>query len=359
VVPRRETMSAIDGHDRTLVAGDQHDLRMVRVDPQPVIVVTAGRAFEGVPGHPAIHGFPYHHIRRIYNVLVLRIGFHFRKVVPSSPKTLIAVELLPALACIVAAVDTAVCRIGSNGRIQPRRIARRDAKPDPGKPLADIGQTLCKLVPGRAAIGRLIQPAVGPVPRTVLPGTLAAGPEIGVYDLRIDRIDRDLDRPGVLIFVEHFVPVFAAIRASEYAAFRIRSVRMTEHGDKDAVRIFRIHRQPAHLLSLRQPDVHPCLAGVGGPVYAVSYGKVRPLDPFAACHIDNIRIGRRYFHVADRAGGLRVKNGIPGPAEISRFPNAAIIYADVEDVKFLRHPAAAYGASAPVRPDHAPAEIVE
>ena len=47
VVPGTPSLAAIHADSRALVAGQQDDLRIFRIDPNGVIVVAAGRAFDG------------------------------------------------------------------------------------------------------------------------------------------------------------------------------------------------------------------------------------------------------------------------------------------------------------------------
>ena len=63
------------------------------------------------------------------------------------------------------------------------------------------------------------------------------------------------------------------------------------------------------------------------------------MEPFAAAHVDHVRIRRRHRHRADGAGGLVVEDGIPGAAVVVRLPDAAVVDADVEDVGLIGTPA--------------------
>src|SRR6185437_1855597 len=56
IVPRAPRLTAVHGDRRALVAADQDDVRVVRVDPNAVVVVAARRAFDGREGVSAIGG---------------------------------------------------------------------------------------------------------------------------------------------------------------------------------------------------------------------------------------------------------------------------------------------------------------
>src|SRR5580658_4724544 len=110
-------MTSVDCDDCALIAGDEHDLGMIRVDPDAVIIIPAGGAFERVPRHPAIGRFPNDHIRGINDILILRIGLDFGKIISPAPEALVTVELLPAFAGIVTSVNAAIGSIGSHGSV--------------------------------------------------------------------------------------------------------------------------------------------------------------------------------------------------------------------------------------------------
>src|ERR1041384_6352704 len=61
VEPRRPGRAAVDGDDGALVSREQHHAGVVRIDPEPVVVVAAGRAAEGEPGLSAVRRAPADH----------------------------------------------------------------------------------------------------------------------------------------------------------------------------------------------------------------------------------------------------------------------------------------------------------
>src|SRR5579871_6699199 len=54
IVPGGKGMTAVNGYNRSLIAGDEHDLGMIGIDPDPVVIVASGRAFKSIPRHPTI-----------------------------------------------------------------------------------------------------------------------------------------------------------------------------------------------------------------------------------------------------------------------------------------------------------------
>src|ERR1041384_1742634 len=54
VVPTAEGLTAVHGDDSALVAGDRHDVRVVRIDPEVLIIVAPRRAAKRGPRFAAV-----------------------------------------------------------------------------------------------------------------------------------------------------------------------------------------------------------------------------------------------------------------------------------------------------------------
>src|SRR5207248_3053692 len=138
------------------------------------------------------------------------------------------------------------------------------------------------------------------------------------------------------------------------SALRIRTVRMSEDCDEEAIRIARIDDDRGDLLAVVEAEVLPRFAGVGGFVDAVAGGEIGTLQTFAAANVDDVRIGRRNGDRADRAGRLIVEDRRPDAAVVGRLPDAAVVHADVEKARLSRHAGRGDGASAAKWSDAAP-----
>jgi hypothetical protein len=57
VVPGRPRPAAVDGDRGPLIGGEQHDVRVHRIDPEALIVVAARRSLERRPRAAAVFGF--------------------------------------------------------------------------------------------------------------------------------------------------------------------------------------------------------------------------------------------------------------------------------------------------------------
>src|SRR5436305_9981102 len=105
---------------------------------------------------------------------------------------------------------------------------------------------------------------------------------------------------------------------------------MPGHRGKYLIGIAGIDGELRNLLAVAQAEVRPGLARVGRFVNAVANRQVRPMQPLTAADIDNIGIGRGYGNRADGAGGLVVKDWLPGATVVVGLPYPAIAHADVK-----------------------------
>src|SRR5262249_18487438 len=103
-------------------------------------------------------------------------------------------------------------------------------------------------------------------------------------------IDEHVIGADVFVFPEDFLEALAAVGGAEDAALFVGSVGMSGDSRKDLVGVMGINGELGNLLALAKPQGCPGLAGIGGFVDAVANGEVRAMQPFAAAHVDNVRI---------------------------------------------------------------------
>jgi hypothetical protein len=134
---------------------------------------------------------------------------------------------------------------------------------------------------------------------------------------------------------------------------------VSQRRHENAVRVPWIDEHRADLPRVPQPEVLPAASGVGRFVDAVADRQVGPLEAFAAADVDDVRIGRRDGNRADRLRRLIVEQRRPGVAVVGRLPDAAVVDADIEDVRLLGDAGGAHRAAAAERADVAPLEHPE
>src|SRR6516164_117307 len=100
------------------------------------------------------------------------------------------------------------------------------------------------------------------------------------------------------------------------------------------------------------------MAGICWPRESPRCLQVLPLQALAATDVEDVRVGGRDGHGADRAGRLVVEDGLPGSAEVVGLPDAAVADADVEDAGLAADAHGGDGPAAAERADHAPAQAV-
>src|SRR4051812_16408292 len=195
VVPRAPGLTAVYGEGRTLIGSDQHDVGVVRIDPDAVIVIASWRALDRGESLTTVDRPVRGCVRRKHHVRIARIHFDLGEVRRAAKYALLRIRASPRLARIVGAVNAAKLR-SLHRRIHPPRIARSNCEPDPSQSLRGCWQTGHQLAPGRPAIDRFEEAAQRSVPARVLPRTLTPSPQCCVNNLRVGRIEADLTRAG-------------------------------------------------------------------------------------------------------------------------------------------------------------------
>src|SRR5580692_3841918 len=82
------------------------------------------------------------------------------------------------------------------------------------------------------------------------------------------------------------------------------------------------------------------------------------MQAFAASHINNVGIRRRYCDGADGLRRLMVEDGCPGATVIVRFPNSSVDLAHVENIWLTGNPSGGAGTASAKRANHAPTQIL-
>src|SRR4029077_1848655 len=123
------------------------------------------------------------------------------------------------------------------------------------------------LPPMLAAICRTIQTGPRPLRGWVNTPRRPAGlQQSGVNYFRVSRLKRQIDRAGIFIVEQQALPFLSAVLRIKNAAFRIRSVRVSQRGHKNALRVPRVDQNPRNLPRILQTDVRPSLPAIRGPV---------------------------------------------------------------------------------------------
>ena len=137
----------------------------------------------------------------------------------------------------------------------------------------------------------------------------------------------------------------------------IRPVGMPKAATNRRFGFLRIDFDIGDHLRIAQAQMGPGLAGVGGFIHAIAHGKIGPDDAGAAADVDDVGVGRRDRDGADGAGGLVIEERNPGGPVIGGAPDAAVIEADIEDIRLAGHARKRARAAGPGRPDGPPVHL--
>ena len=146
-----------------------------------------------------------------------------------------------------------------------------------------------------------------------------------------------INRAGFVVLVENFLPGSAAIGRPENAAFLVRTIRMSQRGDKSNVRILWMDNHRANVPRVFQSDVLPGPAAVERFVDAIAVRNIAANARLARANINNVVVRRRNLNRANRGDGFLIKNRRPVRARVSRFPNPARRRSKIENVRLTRY----------------------
>ena len=188
-------------------------------------------------------------------------------------------------------------------------------------------------------------------------------PDRCIDHTRIVGVHGQVDGARPVAFVEHLFPGIPAVAGPEDAALIVGSKRVAQGSHVHQVRVLRMDPDPGHVARVRQADVLPGLAAVGGLVYTVAVGDVVADAALAGPYVDHVGVGVGYSHRTDgRSLEVRVGHVPPVGAGVGGLPDAACDRPEEERGRLIRmpgdgdNPAAAEGPDAP--PSHDVAQVV-
>src|SRR5262249_10541204 len=143
------------------------------------------------------------------------------------------------------------------------RVARGDGERDAAQLL--LGQAGLELLPGLAAVGGLVDAALGAAvdERPDVPPALVGGVE---QDVRVARGEDDVGHAGGRAGGDDLLPGLAAVGGLVEAAVPAGGPERALGGDVDDVGVARVDEDAADVLGALQADVAPGLAAVVGAV---------------------------------------------------------------------------------------------
>src|SRR5271170_386821 len=227
-----------------------------------MIVIAAGRALEGLESFATIARAVEGSVRDVHGVRIARVGRHAAEIPTAHPEAVIGGDVAPVLACIVRAVNSALVSIHER-KDSLAAFTGGDGDSDAAQSLArkSMGRDL---PPIHSAVRGLVKAAARPIRgRIDAPRRAARLPQRRIHNLRIARLETEINRAGVVVLCEDLFPARAAIRRAVHAALCIRPKTVPERGNKYDIRIAGVNQYAADLARIAQTDVPPGRAGVG------------------------------------------------------------------------------------------------
>ena len=189
VVPGTPGFSGVDADERALVADQQNNVGEVRIDPQILIVVAAGRAAKAGPGFAAVRGAHRHNGGAVNHVGILRIHARDGQIAATDAERgpRVRGDASPVFAGIIRAVNPNAWSVGGHRSVEAARLARRNGYVH----LNDaLWQAVSEGAPSLTAVGGFENSASrAAVLIAVFPRAEAYFPERRIYRLGIRGID--------------------------------------------------------------------------------------------------------------------------------------------------------------------------
>src|SRR5690606_12913896 len=301
--------AAIEADVPAAVIGVDHPLVVVAGDPE-VVVVAMRHADLRVERLAAVVGAPELDVDDVDAVDVHRVRVDARVVERALTQLPLGVHELPRRTAVVGAEDTATVRL--DDRVHAVRVGTGHGHAD----LAD------HLLPRQAGVARDLRPRGAPVGALDEATARAAArhrprlpeciPERRVDDVRILRIDRDVDGAGLRIAVEHLLPGAAAVAGPVEPTVLVLHAVLAEAAGEDDVAVRRMHAHAREVAGLAQSDVLPGLARVRRLVQPVARLDVAAELCLAGADIDHVGVRRAHRDRSDGCGvDLAVRDGLP------------------------------------------------
>src|SRR5580658_93055 len=305
VIPRAPRLSTVDGYKRALIANQQHNVRIIGIDPHVLIVVAARSSAKTRPRFSTVHRLHGYCARAIDDVWIFRVNSWHRQVAsadaPSGPG--IGGDALPVFTCIIGTINpnigaltTFATRTGHRGE-EPAGLARRNREIH----LDDaLGQPIRQRFPGLPSVRRFKKSSTRPVVLiSVFPRTEPQLPKPRINYIWIRGIDLHVRAANVFTFGKHPLPILPAVRRQINSALFIRSIRMTKRRCKNAVRVARIDGERRNSLTIAKTEMRPRFAPIAGFVNSVTNGEIGPRQPFTARNINDVGVRRSHGDGAD------------------------------------------------------------
>src|SRR5579864_2571210 len=101
VIPTAPGVAGVHANARALITAKNHPLRMAGINPEGMIIIAAGSAFDGDESFPCVRGAIDGDIRQIDGIWIFRINIDFAEIPESPANTRISSGACPGLPAVV------------------------------------------------------------------------------------------------------------------------------------------------------------------------------------------------------------------------------------------------------------------
>ena len=281
--------TAVERNIGAAVVGLDHDVSILRIDPDVVIV--AMRGAKDRKRLAAVGGFKESFRAGVDHVGVCRVSaegdvikwpLNHRR----SDRSRLWIHRCPTLPCIIRTIQS-TARFCFNQRIDPIRFRGCDGKICLANQFVrQSGYALREVL---AAVGALVEAAVA---RTAddRPGFAFEVRHPGVNNTGITGLQLDIHCAYAIRNEQNLAPSLSAVRGFEDAALSIRFESVALRRDPNDVRISRMNANASNLARVVEADEFPCQPTVGRFVHATSGRDVAAHIVRARAQIDHVRI---------------------------------------------------------------------
>ena len=314
-------MTAVLARVDAAVVAEHHAARVLRVDPQRVMIGVGFVPTDERRERPAAVGRDVDDRVQVVEALaVVRVDAQVTEVERPRRDAVVPVDRGEPEAAVGALQQRVLGRLQQ--AVDDLRIARGDLEARTAEFAVGDAVVRFEARPGVAAVERAMEaralPAAVEVERRapVLPH---AGEDL----VGVARVEADVAATGLVVDEQDLLPRRTAVRRAVEAAFVVLAPRRAECSDEGDVRVGRVQHDAVHVLGLVEPEFLPRAAAVLGAIDAAAdAGRVARVA-FAAADPDDVRVALVDRDRADRRAVLVVEDRREALAAVGRLPHAA------------------------------------
>jgi len=209
-------------------------------------------------------------------------------------------------------------------RVDDVGVRPRDVETDTAAELR-LGQPVVEGLPGRTAVGRLVnrRTVIVRLVARVVPRLANPLPGRGVERIRLGGMHDEIDYTGALVTIEDLLPGLAAVGGLVDTAIGVVRPFVPGGSHIDDVGVGRVDLDTGNRVRVGQPHVLPGVTTVDRLVDPRARHRRTENVGLACAHPDDVLVGRRQGDVTDRGRSGLLEDRLPAHALVLAPPHAA------------------------------------